>query len=55
LENFRSMFAPVVFSVARNFSEILAGSPPLTPSNYAGTLRVTSRTALLDLALVFSA
>jgi hypothetical protein len=26
----------------------------LTPFNYAGTLRVTSRTALLDLGKVFS-
>jgi hypothetical protein len=48
------MFAPVAFSVTRNFAAILARSPPLAPFNYAGTLRITSRTALLDLGLVFS-
>jgi hypothetical protein len=51
LENFKSMFAPVVsFAVARNSQAlILACSRRRMPSNYAGYLRVTSRIPLLDL------
>jgi hypothetical protein len=53
LENFRSMFAPVGFSVARNNSvKVAAGTHSITQASRASQA-IFHRPTLLDLGLVF--